>query len=125
MDDGTAQIRVWDVATLKEKKRITVHDENGPVAQVNELEWVAGEIYANVWQTNTMLRISPSDGRVLGRVNLSGLLTEEDRRGARVDVLNGIAYDAAGKRLFVTGKWWPKLFEIQIVPKNLAPKKTK
>ena len=124
MDDGTAQIRVWDGATLREKRRITVHDDNGPVEQVNELEWVAGEIYANVWQTNTMLRISPADGRVLGRINLAGLLSDEDRKG-RVDVLNGIAYDAAGKRLFVTGKWWPKLFEIQIVPKNLAPKKAK
>ena len=125
MDDGTAQIRVWDGASLREKRRITVHDDNGPMEQVNELEWVAGEIYSNVWQTDTMLRISPADGRVLGRVNLSGLLTAEDRRGARVDVLNGIAYDSAGKRLFVTGKWWPKLFEIQIVPKNLAPRKTK
>jgi glutaminyl-peptide cyclotransferase len=124
MDDGSAQIRVWDGTTLKEKKRITVHDDNGPVEQVNELEWVAGEIYANVWQTDQMLRVSPADGRVLGRVNLSGLLTAADRQG-RVDVLNGIAYDAVGKRLFVTGKWWPKLFEIQIVPKNIAPKKTK
>jgi glutaminyl-peptide cyclotransferase len=124
MDDGSAQIRVWDGATLREKRRITVHDDNGPVEQVNELEWVAGEIYANVWQTNAMLRISPADGRVLGRVNLAGLLTDEDRKG-RVDVLNGIAYDAAGKRLFVTGKWWPKLFEIQLVPKNLAPKQAK
>jgi glutamine cyclotransferase len=85
---------------------------------------VAGEIYSNVWQKDQMLRISPVDGRVLGRVNLAGLLTADDRR-ERVDVLNGIAYDAAGKRLFVTGKWWPKLFEIQIVPKNIAPKKTK
>ncbi len=124
MDDGTAQIRVWDPATLKEKRRFTVHDDNGPVEQVNELEWVAGEIYSNVWQTDLMLRISPADGRVLGRVNLAGLLTPADRQG-RVDVLNGIAYDAAGKRLFVTGKWWPKLFEIQIVPRNLAPRKAK
>jgi glutaminyl-peptide cyclotransferase len=124
MDDGTAEIRIWDGATLREKKRITVHDDNGAIPQVNELEWVEGQIYANVWQTDTMLRISPADGRVLGRVNLKGLLTDEDRKG-RVDVLNGIAYDAAGKRLFVTGKWWPKLFEIQIVPKNLALKKTK
>jgi glutaminyl-peptide cyclotransferase len=124
MDDGSAQIRVWDGATLRELRRITVHDDNGPVERVNELEWVAGEIYANVWQTNTMLRISPADGRVLGRVNLAGLLTDDDRK-ARVEVLNGIAYDAVGKRLFVTGKWWPKLFEIQIVPKNIAPKKAK
>jgi glutamine cyclotransferase len=129
MDDGTAQIRVWDGATLAEKRRITVHDDEGLIEQVNELEWVAGEIYANVWQTDRMLRISPVDGRVLGRVNLSGLLTDEERR-SRVDVLNGIAYDAAGKRLFVTGKWWPKVFEIQLVlknvtPKNIAPTKTK
>ncbi len=118
MDDGSAQIRVWDGATLKEKRRITVHDDNGPIPAVNELEWVAGEIYSNVWQTDQMLRISPVDGRVLGRVNLAGLLTGAERQG-RVDVLNGIAYDAARKRLFVTGKWWPKLFEIQIVPKRL------
>ncbi len=124
MDDGTPQIRVWDPATLREKRRITVHDDDGPVPQVNELEWVAGEIYANVWQTDTMLRISTANGRVLGKVNLAGLLTDEDRKG-RVDVLNGIAYDAAGKRLFVTGKWWPKLFEIRIVPKTIAPKKAK
>lgn len=124
MDDGSAQIRVWDPATLQEKRRFTVHDDNGPIEQVNELEWVAGEIYSNVWQTDRMLRISPVDGRVLGRVNLAGLLTANDR-SARVDVLNGIAYDAAGKRLFVTGKWWPKLFEIQLVPKNIAPGKTK
>jgi glutaminyl-peptide cyclotransferase len=124
MDDGTAQIRVWDAATLREKRRITVHDDMGPIPQVNELEWVAGEIYSNVWQTDRMLRISPVDGRVLGRVNLAGLLTGEDRNGP-IDVLNGIAYDAAGKRLFVTGKWWPKLFEIQLVPKNIAPRKTK
>ncbi len=116
MSDGSAQIRVWDGATLQEKKRITVHDGEGPIERVNELEWVGGEIYSNVWQTDKMLRISPVDGRVLGKVNLSGLLTPEDRRG-RVDVLNGIAYDAARRRLFVTGKWWPKLFEIQIVPK--------
>ncbi|HTB11872.1 MAG TPA: glutaminyl-peptide cyclotransferase [Bryobacteraceae bacterium] len=125
MDDGSAQIRVWDGATLKEKRRFTVHDDNGPIEQVNELEWVNGEIYSNVWQTDLLLRIAPADGKVLGRVNLGGLLTAEDRRAGRVDVLNGIAYDAAGKRLFVTGKWWPHLFEIQIVPKNLAPGKTK
>jgi glutamine cyclotransferase len=124
MDDGSAQIRVWDAATLREKRRFTVHDDAGPIERVNELEWVAGEIYTNVWQTDQMLRISPVDGKVLGRVNLSGLLTSEDRK-ARADVLNGIAYDEGGRRLFVTGKWWPKLFEIQIVPKNLAPKKAK
>lgn len=116
MTDGSAQIRVWDGATLQEKRRITVHDGEGPIERVNELEWVGGEIYSNVWQTNKMLRISPVDGRVLGKVDLSGLLTPQERR-RHIDVLNGIAYDAARHRLFVTGKWWPKLFEIQIVPK--------
>jgi glutaminyl-peptide cyclotransferase len=124
MDDGSAQIRVWDGATLHEKRRFTVHDDMGPIERVNELEWVAGEIYANVWQTDQLLRISPVDGKVLGRVNLAGLLTDAEGKG-RVDVLNGIAYDAAGQRLFVTGKWWPKLFEIQLVPKTIALKKTK
>lgn len=124
MDDGTAQIRIWDGATLREKRRIAVHDDMGPVERVNELEWVNGEIYSNVWQTDEMLRISPVNGRVLGRVNLAGLLSAADR-GQRVDVLNGIAYDASRHRLFVTGKWWPKLFEIQLVPQNIAPRKTK
>lgn len=123
MDDGTAEIRVWDAVTLAERKRITVHDATGPVKNVNELECVGGEIYANVWMTDKMARISPADGRVLGWVNLSGLLTEEERK--QTDVLNGIAYDALGGRLFVTGKLWPKLFEIRIVPKNLAPRKAK
>jgi glutaminyl-peptide cyclotransferase len=124
MDEGSADIHVWDPATMKEKRKFTVHDDMGPIERVNELEWVEGEIYSNVWQTDQMLRISPVDGRVLGRVNLTGLLTDADRQ-THVDVLNGIAYDAVGKRLFVTGKLWPKLFEIQLAAKKIAPKKTK
>lgn len=111
MSDGTAHIRVWDGKTLKELRRIEVHDGNKPVLELNELEWVNGEIYANIWQTDRIARISPANGRVLGWIDMSGLL--RDRAGA--DVLNGIAYDALGKRLFVTGKLWPKLFEIQVV----------
>jgi glutamine cyclotransferase len=116
MSDGTPQIRVWDPVTLQEKKRITVRDGTAPVTYLNELEWVRGEIYANVWQTDRIVRISPSDGRVLGWVDLSGILPAGDRT-EHVDVLNGIAYDVLGDRLFVTGKLWPKLFEIKIVPK--------
>lgn len=116
MDDGSAQIRVWDPATLKEKKRITVHDGARPVPEINELEWVRGEIYANVWKTDRIARISPADGRVVGWIDLKGILQSSDREG--VDVLNGIAYDPAGDRLFVTGKLWPKLFEIKVVPKT-------
>jgi glutamine cyclotransferase len=78
---------------------------------------VKGEIYANVWRTERIARISPKDGRVTGWIDLSGLLTPAERAGTAVDVLNGIAYDAAGDRLFVTGKLWPRVFEIKVVPR--------
>jgi glutamine cyclotransferase len=115
MDDGTSQIRVWDPITLQEKRRITVHDRGQPVKNVNELEWVRGEIYANIWQKDVIARISPADGRVLGWIDMTGILPAAERTGSE-DVLNGIAYDALGDRLFVTGKQWPKLFEIKVVP---------
>lgn len=123
MDDGTSEIRVWDAVTLGELKRIKVHDGTKVIDNVNEMEYVGGEIYANIWMTDRVARISPVDGRVLGWVDLSGLLTDAERD--QTDVLNGIAYDALGGRLFVTGKLWPKLFEIQIVPKNAGAKKAK
>ncbi len=116
MSDGTPEIRVWDPVTLREKRRITVRDAGKPVANLNELECVRGEIYANVWQTDRIVRIAPATGKVLGWVNLAGLLNAADR-AENTDVLNGIAYDALGDRLFVTGKFWPKMFEIKIVPK--------
>ena len=116
MSDGTAQIRVWDKATLAEKDRITVRDNGRAVQYLNELECVRGEIYANVWQTDRIARIAPSDGRVIAWIDLTGLLPAADRE-EHVDVLNGIAYDAARGRLFVTGKLWPKLFEIEILPR--------
>jgi glutaminyl-peptide cyclotransferase len=114
MSDGTAQIRRWDPSTLQEQQRITVHEGSKEIASLNELEWVKGEIYANVWTTWRIARISPEDGRVLGWINLAGLLDESEH--APDKVLNGIAYDAAKDRLFVTGKLWPTLFEIQLVP---------
>ena len=114
MSDGTAEIRVWDPSTLEETRRFTVHNGATPINMLNELEYVRGELYANIWQTDRIARISPVDGKILGWINLEGLLSFEDRsRGA--DVLNGIAYDPVGDRLFVTGKLWPKLFEIQLV----------
>jgi glutamine cyclotransferase len=119
MSDGTAQVRFLDPATLKETGRITVRDANGPVEHLNELEYVKGEIFANVWTTDRIARISPKDGRVTGWIDLAGLLSPAER--ATVEraggVLNGIAYDAAGDRLFVTGKLWPRVFEIKIVPR--------
>jgi len=104
--------RIFDPVTLAETGRITVRDQNGPVKELNELEYVKGEIYANVWQTDRIARISPKDGHVVGWIDLHGLLTPTERAGT--DVLNGIAYDAAGDRLFVTGKLWPRLFEIKL-----------
>ena len=115
MSDGTATLRYLDPATLKETGRLTVRDGAKPVAHLNELEFIKGELYANVWQTERLARISPKTGQVLGWVDLTGLLDPRDRVG--VDVLNGIAYDAARDRLFVTGKLWPKLFEIRVKPR--------
>jgi glutaminyl-peptide cyclotransferase len=122
MSDGSASLRFLDPKTFTETRRLLVTDAGIVVRDLNELEWVDGEIYANVWQTNFVARISPSSGRVLGWIDLTGLLSPEEQR-AGADVLNGIAYDAAGKRLFVTGKLWPKVFEIGIVanPKPQIP----
>jgi len=131
MSDGSAEIRVWDPGTLQEKRRFTVRDRGQPILNLNELEYIKGahdEIYANVWQTSRVVRFSPLDGHVLGWIDLAGLLSAEDR-AEPVDVLNGIAYDVLGDRLFVTGKLWPKLFEIKLIPKvqrsKAAPGSTK
>ena len=121
MSDGGAQIRIWDAGSLLEKRRFTVRDAGRPVSLLNELEYVSGEIYANVWQSDRIVRFSPVDGKVLGWIDLAGLLSAADR-AEQVDVLNGIAYDALGNRLFVTGKLWPKLFEIKVVPKTAKHK---
>lgn len=118
MDDGTSQIRVWNPYTLQEKRRFTVRDHGVPVDMLNELEWVRGELYANIWQTDRIARISPVDGRVLGWIDCTGLLSPSDQTGGEGAVLNGIAYDVLGDRLFVTGKLWPKIFQIKLVPKS-------
>ncbi len=122
MSDGTPQLRFWDPETLKEIGRMQVTDQGSPVENLNELEWVKGEIYANIWQADRIARINPANGKVVGWINLTGLLTPADRiEGGplQTDVLNGIAYDAAHDRLFVTGKRWPKLFEIRLVKKSI------
>jgi glutamine cyclotransferase len=115
MSDGSSVIRVWDGETLAERRRIKVRDGSRPVTLINELELVNGEIFANVWQTDRIARISPADGRVTGWINLAGLSPAGTASEA---VLNGIAHDGMGGRLFVTGKLWPKLYEIQVVPKK-------
>jgi glutamine cyclotransferase len=117
MSDGTPAIRVLDADTLEQKRRFTVQDGDTPIDQLNELEFVDGEIFANVWKTDRIARISPQSGRVVGWIDLKGLLSPiyDLESGA---VLNGIAYDSSRKRLFVTGKLWPSIFEIRLVPKR-------
>jgi glutamine cyclotransferase len=114
MSDGTSTLHFLDPQTFEEIGQLEVFDDDGPVTRLNELEYVQGEIYANVWQTDRVAIIAPETGRVIGWVDLRGLLTAEDR-SEPVDVLNGIAYDAETDRLFVTGKLWPKLFEIELI----------
>jgi len=115
LSDGTATIRFFDPATFREIRHIDVKDRGRPVTQLNELEYIHGQIYSNVWHTDRIVRISPATGQVLGWIDLTGLLPDNQRSDPEA-VLNGIAYDAAHDRLFVTGKLWPKLFEIEIVP---------
>jgi glutamine cyclotransferase len=115
MSDGTADLRFLNPETLEEDHRITVTLDGRGLPNLNELEWIDGEIWANVWTTDLVVRIDPETGRVLGRIDLSGLLTSDERIAFRTDVLNGVAYDAEGGRIFVTGKYWPKLFEIELV----------
>ena len=119
MSDGTDRLRFLDPATFVERRRIWVSDGGLPVRNLNELEFVKGEILANIWQTDYVARIAP-DGHVNGWIDLNGLLSPTERGTVEASggVLNGIAYDGAKDRLFVTGKRWPKLFEIKIVPKR-------
>jgi glutamine cyclotransferase len=113
MSDGTDQIRFIDPKTFKEGRRIPVKALGQPVYRLNELEYVKGEIYANVWGTDQVVRIDPLTGEVVGQIDFTGLLPQLER-GQSTDVLNGIAYDPNGDRLFVTGKCWPKLFEVRL-----------
>ncbi len=113
MSDGTTTLRILNPETLKQTGQIRVSDQGRPVPNINELEWVKGEIWANIWMTDRIVRIEPRSGRVVGYVDLTGLLPANERRGDE-DVLNGIAYDAAGDHLYVTGKLWPKLYEIKL-----------
>ncbi len=115
MSDGTPEIRVLDPVTLAEKRRFTVHDGTTPIKELNELEFVEGELFANIWQTDRIARISPQTGEVVGWIELKGLLSPVYHLESGA-VLNGIAYDPEKKRLFVTGKLWPNVFEIQLVP---------
>jgi glutaminyl-peptide cyclotransferase len=115
LSDGSPFLRFHDPKTFRETRRVQVTDAGAPVDQLNELELVRGEIYANVWHTDRVARIAPQTGQVMGWIDLRGLLSPMYRLDAEA-VLNGIAYDASRNRLFVTGKLWPQLFEIEVVP---------
>lgn len=115
LSDGTPTLRFLDPTTFAETGRVTVTLNGRPVSQINELEWIEGEVFANVWQSDFIIRIDPATGVVTGIIDLTELMP--DRRGLDPidDVLNGIAWDPQGRRLFVTGKNWPTLFEIRLV----------
>lgn len=115
MSDGTSFIRVLDPATLEEESRFQVTEKGKPVKKINELEWVEGEIYANIWKTDKIAKIDPETGNVTAWIDMSGLFKKRNPKFQGEDVLNGIAYDKNTKRLFVTGKLWPSLFEIKEV----------
>jgi len=115
LSDGTPRLRFLDPASFRVERTVEVTLEGRPVAALNELEWARGEVLANVWQTDEILRIDPSSGQVRGVVSCAGLLPAADRR-ADTDVLNGIAYEEETDRLFLTGKCWPKLFEVRLRP---------
>lgn len=118
LSDSSAVLSWLHPDSLALQRTVTVHDGDISVPWINELEWVKGEIWGNVWQTECIARISPTDGRITGWIHLDGLLRrqQEAHPDARLDVLNGIAWDAKQKKLYVTGKWWHTLYQIQLVP---------
>jgi glutamine cyclotransferase len=113
MTDGTNRIRFIDPSSFKVLRTIDVFAQGHPIENLNELEYVNGELYANVWKTEFVLQIDPATGRVLASIDFVGILPPADH-ARDTDVMNGIAYDAKDDRLFVTGKNWPKLFEVKV-----------
>ncbi len=117
LSDGSETLHFLNPDTMAEVKSVRVTYLGEPVKELNELEYIHGEIYANVWMTDKIARISPETGKVVGWIDLSGILPEIEIRSSDA-VLNGIAYDAGHNRVFVTGKLWPRVFEIQVIPKG-------
>jgi glutamine cyclotransferase len=113
MSDGTPMLYFLDPETFKQSRKVMVLDRDSPVWGLNELEYIDGQIYANVWPTERIVKIDPETGKVIGWIDMEGILKHRDKP---VDVFNGIAYDAANHRLFVTGKFYPKLYEVKLIP---------
>ena len=116
ISDGTSIIHFLNPDTFEEIRQIDVHENDISITRINELEYIKGEIYANIWQTDRIARIDPLSGQILGWIDLKGILNDSIL-SKKVDVLNGIAYDAINERLFVTGKFWPNIFEIKLIKK--------
>ncbi len=114
MSDGTNVLYFFEPETFTVASRLEVYDNTKKVDQLNELEYIKGEIWANIWQTDMIARIDPASGKVLAYIDLSGILPESERKKTDADVLNGIAFDSHSGRIFVTGKRWPKLYEITV-----------
>ena len=110
LSDGSANLRFLDTQSFEVTRTVQVHDESGPVVRLNELEYINGEVWANIWYSDVIVRIDPESGAVLGTIDVGGLYSSALR--GREEVANGIAYDAASKKIFVTGKNWPQLYEV-------------
>ena len=115
LSDGTSKLTFLDTATLKPVKTVQVTDENGDVDNINELEYVNGFVLANIWETNVIVRIDPQSGKVVARMDLTPLMQNARMLNAQADVLNGIAYHPTTKLLLVTGKYWPKIYALQLL----------
>ena len=114
MSDGSSNLKFLDPETLKLESIISVVDNNGPVSNVNELEYVDGYIYANVWQRDYIIKINPTTGKVIGKLNLDSIVREMRVKAPNADFLNGIAYNPQSKTFYVTGKLWPVVYEIAL-----------
>lgn len=116
--DGSEFLDFLDPETLKVVKRIPVYDNNGPVKYINELEYYQGYLYANIWTTNFAVKIDPKNGRVVGKIDFSGLMSVMYNPDKPIDVLNGIAFNNSNGKMYVTGKLWPSLFEVKLIKKD-------
>jgi glutaminyl-peptide cyclotransferase len=114
MSDGTSNLTFLDPVTFKTNKIVGVTDNNGPVGNINELEWVNGTLLANVYQTPYIIRINPTTGKVLGKADFSNLVKEIKSKNPDVDYMNGIAYDSVGNKILITGKLWPNIYEVRL-----------
>ena len=114
MSDGSSNLTFLDPVSFKTNRIVGVTDNNGPVGNINELEWVNGSILANIYETPYIIRINPATGKVTGKADFSNLVKEIKSKNPDVDYMNGIAYDSAGNKILITGKFWPNIYEVRL-----------